>query len=49
MFKRVYSQVYKNFLVMIRNYFRLFDVTIWPIILLFSITLFVSFVKARVK
>ena len=47
MFKRDYSQVYKNFLVMIRNYFRLFDVTIWPIILLFSITLFVSFVKGQ--
>ena len=42
---RVYSQVYKNILVMWRNYFRLFDVTVWPLIPLFSITLFVNFVQ----
>ena len=42
---RVYSQVYKNMKVTGRNYFRLFDVTIWPLILLFSIVLFVNYVK----
>jgi len=42
MLKRIYSQVYKNIVILRRNYFRLFDVTIWPLTLLFSITLFVN-------
>ena len=41
--RRVFSQVYKNVLITKRNYLRLFDVTVWPLILLFSITLFVDF------
>jgi ABC-2 type transport system permease protein len=42
--QRVLSQVYKSMVLVKRNQFRLFDVTIWPLTLLFSITLFVGFV-----
>lgn len=40
---RVYSQVYKNFRLLFENPFRFMDVTFWPLILLFSLTLFVSY------
>ncbi len=46
MIRQIYSQVYKNFKILTRNYFRLFDITIWPLTLLFSISLFVRFVQA---
>ncbi len=46
MLKPIYSQLYKNFTLLFRNYFRLFDITIWPLTLLFSIALFVNFMDA---
>ncbi len=49
MIKRIQSQIYKNYYVLLRNFFRLFDVTVWPLMLLFSITLFVNFVQADSK
>ncbi len=45
--RRIFSQVYKNWILLRRNHFRLFDVTIWPLVLLFSITLFVGFLGGR--
>lgn len=47
MLKQIYSQVYKNFTILTRNYFRLFDITFWPLTLLFSISLFVDFIQAN--
>ena len=41
---RAYSQLYKGGKLLFKNPFRWFDVTVWPLILLFSLTLFVSFV-----
>ncbi len=43
---RAYSQSYKNFKLLFKNPFRWFDVTLWPLVLLFSILLFVSFLKS---
>lgn len=40
---RAYSQVYKNFRLLFENPMRFMDVTFWPLILLFSLTLFVSY------
>jgi ABC-2 type transport system permease protein len=39
------AELYKSIVYMRRNYFRLFDVTVWPIILFFAITLFLKFVS----
>ena len=48
-FERAYSQAYKNFKLLFKSPFRWFDVTLWPLILLFSITLFVSFLDSDPK
>ena len=45
-FSRAYSQAFKNFRLLFKNPFRWFDVTLWPLILLFSITFFVSFLQS---
>lgn len=45
MIAQIKAELYKNILMMQRNLFRLFDITIWPIILFFSITLFLRFVN----
>ncbi len=41
--ERAYSQGYKNFRLLFKNPFRWFDVSVWPLILLFSLTFFISF------
>jgi len=43
--KRVFAIVYQNFILIQRNLFRLFDITLWPLILFLSLTLFVDYVK----
>ncbi len=40
---RIYSQVYKSFMSLKRNTFRLADVLIWPMIFLFTLTFFVTY------
>jgi ABC-2 type transport system permease protein len=42
---RIRAELYKNALIMRHNYFRLFDVTLWPVTLFFAITLFLKFVS----
>ncbi len=44
---RVYSQVYKNYWSLRRNPFRLADVFIWPMIFLFTLTFFASYVGSQ--
>jgi len=39
------AELYKSRMMLRRNYFRLFDVSVWPIILFFAITLFLKFVS----
>lgn len=39
------AELYKNIIMLKRNYFRLFDISVWPIILFFAITLFLKFVS----
>ncbi len=46
MLRRIYSQMYKNIRILMKNYYRLFDVTVWPLTLLFSVVLFVNFLNA---
>ncbi|MBI5228361.1 hypothetical protein HY988_07240 [Candidatus Micrarchaeota archaeon] len=43
----IYSQVYKSMNTLKRNPFRLSDVLIWPLIFLFTLTFFVSYLKAE--
>jgi ABC-2 type transport system permease protein len=43
--KRVKAEIYRNLVLMFRNKWRLFDITIWPLILFFSLTLFIQFVN----
>ena len=40
---RIYSQIYKNLNTLKRNSFRLADVFIWPMIFLFTLTFFVTY------
>jgi ABC-2 type transport system permease protein len=42
--RRTFAIAYMNWIVLRRNWFRLFDVTLWPLILFYSITLFISFI-----
>jgi len=49
MIRRVKAELYKNLLIMKRNHFRLFDITIWPIILFFAITLFLKYVSPSMQ
>ena len=39
------AELYKNSILFRRNWFRFFDISVWPIILFFSITLFLRFVS----
>lgn len=48
-FERSYSQAYKNLKLLFKNGFRWFDITLWPLILLFSITFFVSYLQSDHK
>jgi ABC-2 type transport system permease protein len=41
---RIYSQIYKNMMSMKRNSFRLADVFVWPMLFLFTLTFFVTYV-----
>jgi ABC-2 type transport system permease protein len=43
---RIYSQVYKSVVGLRRNTFRLADVFIWPMIFLFTLTFFVTYLDA---
>ena len=45
-FERSYSQAFKNMKLLFKNGFRWFDITLWPLILLFSITFFVSYLQS---
>jgi len=47
-FSRVSAQVFKNYKLM-HNPWRTFDVTIWPLVLFFSIVLFASFIGVSGK
>lgn len=40
---RIYSQIYKNMNTLKRNSFRLADIVIWPMIFLFTLTFFVTY------
>ena len=42
-FSRILSQTYKNISMLRRNTFRLTDVFIWPIIYLFTLTFFMTY------
>jgi ABC-2 type transport system permease protein len=44
-YKHVLAIVYRNFIVIRRNLFRLFDITLWPLILFLSLTLFVDYLE----
>ncbi|MBI4044107.1 MAG: ABC transporter permease [Candidatus Diapherotrites archaeon] len=48
-FERSYSQAYKSVKLLFKNGFRWFDITLWPLILLFSITFFVSFLESDAR
>jgi ABC-2 type transport system permease protein len=39
------AELYRSLVYMKRNNFRLFDVTVWPVILFFAITLFLKFIS----
>ncbi|MFH0979146.1 MAG: ABC transporter permease [Candidatus Woesearchaeota archaeon] len=41
----VRAELYKNLILVRRNHFRLFDITVWPIILFFAITLFLKYIS----
>lgn len=43
--KRIYAVMYRSIVLMKRNMFRFFDVTLWPLILFLSVTLFVNYLK----
>ncbi len=43
----IFSQVYKSFNTMKRNMFRLTDVFVWPMIFLFTLTFFVSYLGSE--
>jgi ABC-2 type transport system permease protein len=43
--QHVLAIVYRNFIVIRRNLFRLFDITLWPLILFLSLTLFVDYLN----
>lgn len=47
--KRIGAEVYRNCILMYRNRWRLFDITVWPLILFFSLTLFIQFVNPDPK
>lgn len=44
--QRAYSQAYKNFKLLFKQGFRLFDVTLWPLLLFFSLSFFLVFLNA---
>src|SRR3989338_6520439 len=46
---RSYSQAYKNNKLLIKEGFRFFDVTAWPVLLFFSLTLFLTYLNADQK
>jgi ABC-type multidrug transport system permease subunit len=46
---RVLALIYKSWINMRRNWFRLFDVTLWPLILFFSLILFIRFIQTDQK
>ena len=41
------GELYKLYIMLRRNLFRLFDVTVWPIILFFSLVLFLKFMNPK--
>lgn len=45
--RRIYAIIYMNMIVMKRNWFRLFDITLWPVTLFVSLILFVRFMGTR--
>lgn len=49
MFERIYSQIYKSFKSIKRNTFRVFDLTIWPLLYLFPLTFLVNFIGADME
>jgi ABC-2 type transport system permease protein len=43
MFERIYSQVFKGYVSLKRNTFRLTDIFVWPLLYLFPLTFFVTY------
>lgn len=43
--QRISAVVYRDIIIMKRNLFRFFDLTLWPLILFLSLTLFVAYVE----
>ncbi|MBI5223123.1 ABC transporter permease [Candidatus Micrarchaeota archaeon] len=46
-FVRIYSQLYKNLLGLLKNNFRLSDVLLWPLLYLFTLSFFSSYVGIK--
>jgi ABC-2 type transport system permease protein len=47
--QRISAEIYRNGILIWPNKFRLFDITVWPLILFFSLTLFIQFVNPDPK
>lgn len=43
--RRIWGMMYQSIIIMKRNMFRFFDITLWPLILFLSLTLFVDYLK----
>ena len=43
--RRIYGIIYQSTVIMKRNMFRFFDITLWPLILFLSLTLFVQYLN----
>ncbi len=43
--QRIYGMMYQSMIIMKRNMFRFFDITLWPLILFLSLTLFVRYLE----
>lgn len=42
---RIYAVTYRNLVHSKKNFFRLFDITLWPLVLFLSLTLFVRYIE----
>jgi len=46
-FSRIYAVTYRNLVNSRKNFFRLFDITMWPLVLFLSLTLFIQYIKGE--
>jgi ABC-2 type transport system permease protein len=44
---RIYAVTYRNIVNSQKNFFRLFDITLWPLVLFLSLTLFIQYIKGE--